>query len=252
MSSQPALRPGSFVLRWNRRWISGDRFAQDYAASVMAFTSEVAHAVSRVRRPKHFPALRDVQTHAVVWASVLVAFEAASFCDQDRETLLALLRDELRPSWSHGELADTEYAAMILLRADAYFATRDRTSPSRTAEQIVGWYLRAIAMPELVGTSALARHLCANFSHRILRDIFRLSAASRLRTAVASLMERQRAARIADVDTRGMAIWDERQRDSHLALAVGSSASIPASPCADNQWDGHPIEAIARVGTTSR
>jgi hypothetical protein len=213
----------SFVLRWNRRWISGDRFARDYAASVMAFTAEVAHAVTRVRRAKHFPELRAVQTHAAVWASVLVAFEAASFSDQDRETLLALLLDELRPSWSQGELADTEYAAMILPRAEAYFATRDRNSPFRTAERIVSWYLRALAMPELVGSSALARHLCANFSHRILSDIFRLSAASRLRTAVASLMERQRAARIADVDTCGLSIWD-----------------------------GHPIEAIARVGTSSR
>jgi hypothetical protein len=187
----------------------------------MTFTSEVAHAVTRVPRPRHFPELREVQTHAVVWAAVLVAFEAAGFCDQDRETLLALLLDELRPSWAQGELADSEYAATILLRAEAYFATRDRRSPSRTAEQLVSWYLRALAMPELAGNSALARHLCAHFSHRILRDIFRLSAASRLRTAVASLMERQRAARIAEVDTCGMSIWD-----------------------------GHPIEAIAGAGVS--
>lgn len=224
MSSQTPLRPRSFVLRWNRRWISGDQFARDYASCLMTFTSEVAHAVTRVRRAKHFPELRDVQTHAVVWASVLVAFEAAGFCDQDRETLLALLLDELRPSWGHGELADSENAAAILLRAEAYFATRDRKSPLRTAEQIVSWYLRAIAMPELVGKSALARHLHAHFSHRILRDIFRLSAASRLRTAVASLMERQRAARIADVDICGEAIWR-----------------------VETHWDGHPIEAIAKA-----
>jgi hypothetical protein len=243
MSTQHPLRPRSFVLRWNRHWISGDRFARDYAASLMTFTSEVAHAVTRVRRARHFPELREVQTHAVVWASVLVAFEAAGFCDQDRETLLALLLDELRPSWGHGELTDSEYAAAIILRAEAYFETRDRKSPSRTAEQIVSWYLRALAMPELVGNSALARHLCAHFSHRILRDIFRLSAASRLRTAVASLMERQRAARISDVDTRGLSIWDEGQRNP---------APEPASTPVDNHWDGHPIEAIARVGTSSR
>jgi hypothetical protein len=221
------MQPRSFVLRWNRHWISGDRFARDYAAGLATFTSEVAHAVARVRRAKHFPELREVQTHAVVWASVLVAFEAAGFCDQDRETLLALLLDELRPSWGHGELADSAFVVAILLRADAYFATRDRKSPSRTAEQFVSWYLRAVAMPELVGNSALARHLRAHFSHRILRDIFRLSAASRLRTAVASLMERQRAARIADVDNCGEAIWR-----------------------VETHWDGHPIEAIARAGAS--
>ena len=243
MSSQLPLRPGSFVLRWNRRWISGDRFARDYAASVIAFTSEVTHAVTRAHRARHFPALLDVQTHAVVWASVLVAFEAASFSDQDRETLLALLLAELRPSWSPGELAEAEHAATILRRAEAYFATRDRKSPRRTAEQIVGWYLRAIAMPDLVGNSALARHLCVNFSHHILRDIFRLSAASRLRTAVASLMERQRAARIADVDTCGLSIWDEQKP---------GSAPEPATTREDSHWEGHPIEAIARAGTSSR
>jgi hypothetical protein len=209
----------------------------------MTFTSEVAQAVTRVRRARHFPELREVQTHAVVWASVLVAFEAAGFNDQDRETLLALLLDELRPSWGHGELADSEHAAAILLRAEAYFETRDRKSPSRTAEQIVSWYLRALAMPELADNSALARHLRAHFSHRILRDIYRLSAASRLRTAVASLMERHRAARISEVDSCGLSIWDERQ---------ANSAPGPAITPDGDHWDGHPIEAIARVGTSNR
>jgi len=210
----------------------------------MAFTSDVAHAVTRVHRAKQHPELRDLQTHAVVWASVLVAFEAASFCDQDRETLLALLLEELRPSWKHGELADTEYAPTILARAEAYFATRDRKSPSKTAERIVGWYLRAIAMPELIGNSALARHLRANFSHRMLRDIFRLSAASRFRTAVASLMERQRAARIADVDSCALSNWDERHPDS--------SAPEPVKALEDSHCEGHPIEAIAGAATSSR
>ena len=239
MSSQTPLRPRSFVLRWNRRWISGDRFARDYAASLMTFTSEVAQSVMRVHRSKQGLMLCDAHTHAVVWAAVLVAFEAASFREQDRETLLALLLDELRPSWDRGELAHSEYGEQSLPRAEAYFATRDRNSPLKTAEQIVSWYLRAIGMPERVGNSALARHLCANFSHRILGDIYRLSAASRLRTAVVSLMERQRAARIADVDSCGMSIWDAGQR---------SPAPEPADARDDSHWDGHPIEAIAITG----
>jgi len=217
----------------------------------MAFTSEVAQAVTRVHRSKRGPVFCDVQTHAVVWAAVLVAFEAASFRDQDRETLLESLLDELRPSWDRGELARSEYATRVVQRSEAYFATRDRSSPLKTAERIVSWYLRAIGMPELVDDSALARHLCANFSHRILRDIYRLSAASRLRTAVVSLMERQRAARIADVDICLMSIWDERQHHTHLAQAVGSSAPEPANRREVSHWDGHPIEAIARVGTSS-
>ena len=205
MSQQLPPRPAPFVMRWNRRWISGERFARDYATGVLTFTSEVAQAVTRVRGANLDPALSDAQTHAAAWAAVLVAFEAASFREQDRETLLALLLEELRPSW--GETAN------VLQRSEAYFAMRDNHSPSKTAERIVGWYLRALGMPERVGTSAIARHLRVNFSHRILRDIYRLSAASRLRTAVISLIERQRAARIADIDLRGAAIWSEPHQE---------------------------------------
>ena len=232
----------SFVLRWNRRWISGDRFARDYAATIMAFTSDVAQAVARVQRAKHSPILCCVQTHAVVWAAVLVAFEAASFREHDRETLLALLLDELRPSWGQGELEHSDHAAAILQRSRAYFAARDRGSPLKTAEEIVSWYLRALAMPERVGSSALARHLRANFAHRILSDIYRLSAASRLRSAVVSLMERQRAARIADIDNRGVSIWGKQQLDTNQA-ADGPAAA--ATNREESHWDGHPIEAIA-------
>lgn len=230
------LQPASFVIRWHRRWTSGDRFAREYAQGVKAFAAEVAQAVARDHRARHYPLLCEVQTHAVVWAAVLVAFEAASFREQDRETLLGLLLDELRPSWGQSEATHSEFAEAILQRAMAYFATRDRRSPMKTAEQFVSWYLRAIAMPERVGSSALARHLCANFSHRILRDIYLLSAASRLRSAVVSLMERQRAARIASVDSRGVAIWEQ---------SAESPAMAAPDTRAEEQWDGHPIEAIA-------
>ncbi len=168
-----------------------------------------------------------------MWAAVLVAFEAASFRAEDRDTLLALLLAELRPSWSRGA-ASPGFATGILQRSEAYFATRNRHSPVKTADGIVSWYLRALGMPERVGNPAVARHLHVNFSQLILRDIYRLSAASRLRTAVVSLMERQRAARIARVDDCGMSIWDQRQtRD-------------------DSHCDGHPIEVNVRVGTTNR
>ena len=216
MSQQLPPRSAAFVMRWNRRWISGERFAPDYAADLLTFTSEVTQAVTRVGCARLCPVLCDTQTHAAVWAATLVAFEAASFRDQDRETLLALLVNELRPSWDE--------TARVFQRSEAYFATRDAHSPSKTAERIVGWYLRALGMSERVGSFALARHLCAKFSHRILRDIYRLSAASRLRTAVVSLMERQRAARIADIDNLGVSIWDERQPVSPLARARDASS----------------------------
>lgn len=209
MSLQLPSQSASFVVRWYRRWIPGERFASDYSADLAMFSSEVAQAATRMGCTRLCPELRDSQTHAAVWAAVLVAFEAASFRDQDRETLLALLLHALRPSWS--ETAD------VLQCSEAYFATRDRQSPSKTAERIVAGYLRALGIPQRIGSSALARHLHANFSHRILRDIYRLSAASRLRTAVVSLMERQRAARIAEVDNRGMSIWADQPNEPPLA-----------------------------------
>jgi len=228
----------SFVMRWDRRWISGSRFARDYAASITAFTSDVSQAVTRVHRSKQGPVFCDEHTHAVVWAAVLVAFEAASFRDEDRETLLALLLEELRASWGH--------ATGVLQRSEAYFSTRDRSSARKTSERIVSWYLRAIGLSELVGNSALARHLRAIFTHRILCDIYRLSAASRLRSAVVALIDRQRAARIADVDICGMSIWEPR------APAVDSPAPVPAKKREDSHWDGHPIEVSSRAGATSR
>ena len=47
-------------------------------------------------------------------------------------------------------------------------------------------FLRTIGLREPIESSPLARHLAAIFGYRILRDIYRLSAASRLRTAVTS------------------------------------------------------------------
>ena len=78
----------SFILRWNGQWIAGDRFARDYAAGVMLFDSEVTQAVSRFNPSRTGAVGQEVETHAAAWAAVLAAFEAASFRDADRETLL--------------------------------------------------------------------------------------------------------------------------------------------------------------------
>jgi hypothetical protein len=65
-------------------------------------------------------------------------------------------------------------------------------------------------------------------------------------------MQRQRAARIADVDTRGLLIWDDQREETLLAQATDGSAPVPAHPEEDNHLDGHPIEVIARIGSASR
>jgi hypothetical protein len=62
----------------------------------------------------------------------------------------------------------------------------------KTATQIVDSYLLSVGLPEKAASSALARHLSAIFGHHILRNLYRLSAASRLRTATVSLVERKK------------------------------------------------------------
>jgi hypothetical protein len=85
------------------------------------------------------------------------------------------------------------HEAAIFERAMDYFALRDRGSQLKTATQIVNSYLLSVGLPESAASSALARHLCAIFGYHILRNVYRLSAASRLRTAAVSLVERQKA-----------------------------------------------------------
>jgi phage gp36-like protein len=89
------------------------------------------------------------------------------------------------------------HEAAILERAMDYFALRDCGSQLNTATRIVNSYLLSVGLPEPTASSALARHLCAIFGYRILRDIYRLSAASRLRTAAVSIVERQKGLRTA-------------------------------------------------------
>jgi hypothetical protein len=182
----------SIVMRWNRQWIGGDRFARDYAEGVVSFDSEVTRAVSR-RPAKYRPTALEFETHAAVWAAVLVAFEAASFREPDREILLAAVLGELRAHWRPGESSQLSHEAAIFERAMFYFALRDSGSQLKTATQIVNSYLLSVGFPETVTSSALARHLSAIFGHHILRNLYRLSAASRLRTAAVSLVERQKA-----------------------------------------------------------
>lgn len=196
----PDFSPGtvrSIIMRWNGRWIGGDQFTRDYAAGVMAFNSEVTQAVSRFHPAKHCPVAVEFETHAAVWGAVLVAFEAASFRDPDREALLAALLCELRTHWSQGESSHLTHEAAIRERAMSYVAVRDRIGQLKTATQIVNSYLVSIGLPKPSASSALARHLRAIFGYRILRDIYRLSAASRLRTAAVSLVERQKVLRSA-------------------------------------------------------
>jgi hypothetical protein len=182
----------SIVIRWNRQWIGGDRFAREYADAVMSFDAEVTQAVSRRHPAKYCPEAMELETHAAVWAAVLVAFEAASFREPDREILLAALLGELRARWSPGESSHLFHEAGIFERALDYFALRDSGSQLKTATQIVNSYLLSVGLPEKAVSSALARHLAAIFGHHILRNLYRLSAASRLRTAAVSLVERQK------------------------------------------------------------
>ena len=192
----PAVSPAkirSIIMHWNAQWISGDRFARDYAGGVIAFDSEVTQAVSRRHCAKHRPAVLEFETHAAVWAAVLVAFEAASFREPDREILLAALLGELRVLWSQDEVSDLTHEAAILEHAMDYFALRDAGGRLRTATRIVNSYLLSVGLSGPAASSVLASHLCEDFAYRILRDIYRLSAASRLRTAAVSLVERQKA-----------------------------------------------------------
>jgi hypothetical protein len=183
----------AIVMRWNGQWIGGDRFARDYAGGVIAFDSEVTQAVSRRLTAKYLPTALRFETHAAVWAAVLVAFEAAGFREPDREILQAALLGELRALWSQDETADSTHEAAILERAVDYFALRDSGSRLKTATRIVESYLLSVRLPAAASSSALASHLREDFAYRILRDIYRLSAASRLRTAAVSLVERQKA-----------------------------------------------------------
>ena len=175
----------SFVLRWNGQWISGDRFARDYAAGVMLFDSELTQAVSRFCPSRSDALEQEIEAHAAAWAAVLLAFEAASFRDVDRETLLAALLVELRQYWSQNQPSDAAHDAAIIRRAMFYRALQDRASHLESVTHIVNSFLRTLGLREPIAPSALARHLTAIFGYRILRDIYRLSAASRLRMAVA-------------------------------------------------------------------
>jgi hypothetical protein len=180
-------------MRWNGQWIGGDRFARDYAAGVIVFDSEVTQTVSRRHSARHRPAALAFETHSAVWGAVLVAFEAASFREPDREILLAALLGEVRVLWSQDEVSDLTHEAAILEHAMYYFALRDSGSRLKTATRIVNSYLISLGLPGAASSSALAHHLCEGFGYRILRDIYRLGAASRLRTAAVSLVERQKA-----------------------------------------------------------
>jgi hypothetical protein len=188
-----AAKSRSIVMRWNGQWIGGDRFARDYAGGVIAFDSEVTQAVFRRLPAKYRPTALTFETHAAVWAAVLVAFEAAGFREPDREILQATLLGELRALWSQDEESDSTHEAAILDRAVDYFALRDGGSRLKTATRIVESYLLSVGLPAAASSSALASHLREDFAYRILRDIYRLSAASRLRTAAVSLVERQKA-----------------------------------------------------------
>jgi hypothetical protein len=196
----PTVSPAkirSIVMRWNGQWIGGDGFARDYAAGVMSFDSEVTQAISRHRSAKYRPLALELESHAAVWAAVLVAFEAASFRASDREALLAALLGELRTRWSPGESSHVTEVSAIFERAKDYFALRDSTSQLKTATQIVNSFLLSVGLPGPTASSALARHLSAIFGYHILRNLYRLSAASRLRTAAVSIVERQRGLRSA-------------------------------------------------------
>ena len=196
----PTVSPAkirSIVMRWNGQWIGGDRFARDYAAGVISFDSEVTQAISRHRSAKYRPMALELETHAAVWAAVLVAFEAASFRASDREALLAALLGELRTHWRPGESSYMPHVEAIFERAMDYFALRDSTSQLKTATQIVNSYLLSVGLRAPTASSALARHLSAIFGYHILRNLYRLSAASRLRTAAVSIVERQKDLRSA-------------------------------------------------------
>ena len=176
----------SFVLRWNGQWVSGDQFARDYAAGAILFDSEVMHAVSRFHLSKCCVTGWEVETHAAAWAAVIVAFEVSNFCAADRKTLLAALLVELRQYWNQNEASQSAHDEAILARAMFYRALQDRVSHLESATRIVNSFLRTIGLREPIAASALTRHLTANFGYRILRDIYRLGAASRLRAAVTS------------------------------------------------------------------
>ena len=179
-------------MRWNGQWIGGDRFARDYAAGIASFSSEVVQAVTRFHHTERTTIPRELEAYAVVWAAVLVGFEAAGFREQDREILVNGLIVELQPHWSQSESFHPDFESTLMARSLVYFELRDRDGPFNTAARFVQAYLRAIGLPEASVASALARHLRANFRYRILRDIYRLSAASRLRFATVSLLERHK------------------------------------------------------------
>ncbi len=200
-SERAAVRAGSWIpfpqasradvrsclMHWNGQWVTGDRFARDYAAGILLFDSEATQSVARFHPARHCAEVRDFETHAMVWASVLVSFDAAGFRDRDRETLLAALLVELRLAWCTGEPPHSILEAAILERALIYLAVRDRSSPMTTARSIVNSYLSAVGVPEPTASFALARHLWALFGYRVCRDIYRLGVASRMRLAAVSL-----------------------------------------------------------------
>jgi hypothetical protein len=179
----------SCVLCWNGLWLTSDRFARDYAAGILLFDSEVMQSVARFHPARHCPEARGFETHAMVWASVLVSFDAARFRDREREILLAALLAEVRPSWCPGEPVRSHREAAILERSTVYLAVRDSTSPMTTARSIVNSYLAAVGLPEPVASAKLTRHLWALFGYRVCRDIHRLTIAARLCAAAGSLAQ---------------------------------------------------------------
>lgn len=182
----------SCVLRWNGQWIPGDRFARDYATGVDQFASELTQAISRFHPGRYCPTTRDHETNAVACASVLVAFDAASFGEIDRGLLLEAVLTQLRARW-HDNAGIPLNAEAILERVSKYVGIREPQSPLATAARFVESYLAALGIP-VPCTSTLARHLQALVSYRILRDIYRLSSAATLRKAVVTLLQQRRLA----------------------------------------------------------
>lgn len=185
------------VMRWNGQWIPGDRFARDFAAGVLQFDAEVSRAARRFL-PGKTAAMHDQETHAATWAAVLVAFEAASFRDSDRQILQAAVFCELRPAWTRNDRSRRIRVSAVLCRAAEYFALRESGGQLVTADRMVTDYLASIGLANPKRFSALRDHLCAIFGYRMLRDTYRLSAASKLREAVSSLAEGRRLVQAPD------------------------------------------------------
>lgn len=159
-----------------RRGIPANQLARDYGVSLNEFATAV---IDVMVDPDHSgkPGRGDVRREvcAAVSAAMMLALEASSLDDEERQKLEPLLNDVLVPFWSrHCANSDTEDAAYISSRAALYMKRRVEGSHVKTAVNLVQTLLESLNIAE-AHHAALMERLAPAFAHRMVGDVFRIN-----------------------------------------------------------------------------